>query len=112
MVDLMHAISGTNYASLDIPCILLSRGHALTLLPYTRGLDTSFSSARSGMSEDVLGSQESTSSTAYLEPFGGADKFYPPPSPLKPRPANDGSTSVRPVPPLSYALGSNPCLQQ
>ena len=112
MVDLGHAMSGIGHASLDIPCIPLSRGHTLTLFCYTRGLGISFSPAHSGMSEDVLGSQESTTSTAYLEPFGGADRFYPPPSPLKPRPANDVSTSVMPIPPLSYALGSNPCLQQ
>ena len=51
----------------------------------SRGLSASFSPARSSMSDEVLGSQESSTSTAYLEPFGGADKFYPPPSPLKPK---------------------------
>ncbi len=61
----------------------------------SRGLGTSYSPARRSFSDDVLGSQESTTSTAFLEPFGGADnvKFYPPPSPLKPQPANDVSTA-------------------
>ena len=49
----------------------------------SRGLGGSFSPVRSSMSDEILGSQESSTSTAYLEPFGGADKFYPPPSPLK-----------------------------
>ena len=51
----------------------------------SQGLTASFSPARSIISDDILGSQESSTSTAYLEPFGGADKFYPPPSPLKPK---------------------------
>ena len=59
----------------------------------SRGLGASYSPARSSFSEEALGSQESTTSTAFLEPFGGADnvKFYPPPSPLKPQPAQDVS---------------------
>lgn len=61
----------------------------------SRGLGTSYSPARSSYSEEVLGSQESTNSTAFLEPFGGADnvKIYPPPSPLKPQPAHDVGTT-------------------
>ena len=61
----------------------------------SRGLGTSYSPARSSYSEEVLGSQESTNSTAFLEPFGGADnlKIYPPPSPVKPQPANDVSAA-------------------
>ena len=61
----------------------------------SRGLGASYSPARSSFSEEALGSQESTTSTAFLEPFGGADnvKFYPPPSPLKPQAAQDVSTT-------------------
>ena len=51
----------------------------------SRGLTASFSPARSSMSDKILGSQESSTSTAYLEPFGGAVKCYPPPSTLKPK---------------------------
>ncbi len=63
----------------------------------SRGLGASYSPARSSFSEEALGSQESTTSTAFLEPFGGADnvKFYPPPSPLKPQPAQDVSAADR-----------------
>ena len=57
--------------------------------PESRGL--SFSPGRSSMSDEILSSQESSSSTAYLEPFGGADKFYPPPSPLKPKAPSEAS---------------------
>ena len=61
----------------------------------SRGLSASFSPARSSMSDEVLGSQESSTSTAYLEPFGGADKFYPPPSPLKPKAPSEVSLHSR-----------------
>ena len=61
----------------------------------SQGLSASFSPARSSMSDEILGSQESSTSTAYLEPFGGADKFYPPPSPLKPKAPSEVSTPSR-----------------
>ena len=61
----------------------------------SQGLSASFSPARSSMSDEILGSQESSTSTAYLEPFGGADKFYPPPSPLKPKAPSEVSPPFR-----------------